>query len=241
MEITFTGGVFEGTADTTNQNFNYDARNLTTPGLKVENKNNSDFNNTTLFQTGNDRTLSGGTLENYQYLTFQFSNPINISSSTKFFIDDIDDDDQSGTNDKYLEAIAVEGFTTFIPGTPGTGIDPTFSYESGTELDESTIAFANGNSINYVYDSVDSFVNPANQPPNRAYYEFGSQGIQSVGLYFFTGSNSSDTRGHASVFGGSFSVEEAVPFEFSPSLGLLLSGASLFGVDYCRKRKVSGK
>ena len=34
---------------------------------------------------------------------------------------------------------------------------------------------------------------------------------------------------------------EAVPFEFSPSLGLLLSGSGLFGFNYCRKRKQSQK
>ena len=127
----------------------------------------------------------------------------------------------------------------------GTGINPNFTFESGTELAESTINFGNGNDISYVYDSLDSTNNPANQSQSRAYYDFGSQGIQSVGLYFFNGVDStangitgSDPRGHAAVFGGSFSVEEAVPFEFSPSLGLLLSGASLLGVKYFRKKKV---
>ena len=94
--------------------------------------------------------------------------------------------------------------------------------------------------MSYVYDQIDSTTNPANLPVNRAYYDFGStQEVQSVALYYFNGvptANSTGTSGHAVTFGGSFDVQP-VPFEFSPSLGLLLSGGSLLSLNFLKKSR----
>lgn len=254
LQITFTGAPqnsnngsnnLVGTARTNSKNFTSDDENLTTIGLKVENINYTDDGNVaTLNETDNIRELVDGTLANYQLLTFSFSEPIVIDSDTRFFIDDIDDGSNTGA-ETYIDALAVEAFTTPNVGTPGTGIDPNFSFETGTELTTGTIDFANSNDVSYVYDFVNSSVNPKNQLQSRAYYDFGTQEVQSIALYYFNGvpnsSTTSGTSGHAVVFGGSFDVQPAataVPFEFSPDLGFLLSGSSLLGIKYLKRRKL---
>lgn len=251
LNITFTGAPpssttsnnLVGTAQTNAENFKFDSRNLTTKGLKIENINLSDdgnFKNLTV--TNGKRVLSNGTLDNYQLLTFSFTEPIIIDSDTRFFIDDIDDNSTTGTNESYIDALGIEAFDTPNVGTPGTGIDPNFSLENTTELTTSSINFANGNNVRYVYDEIDSNVNPANIPVNRAYYDFGStQEVQSIALYYFNGvptSKSTGTNGHAVVFGGSFDVE-TIPFEFSPGWGLLLSGGGLLGIKHLKRSKLS--
>ena len=257
LQITFTGAPQNsnstnanlfGDAITNSQNFNFDDRgSVTTKGLKIEDTNLSDDGNvTTLIANGSERTLSGGTLVNYQLLTFSFSQPIVIDSSTRFFIDDIDDDSSTGTSETYIDSVAIEAFSSPTIGNPGTGIDPNFTFESSTNLETGTIDFANSNDINYVYDSTDNNVNNANIAENKAYYDFGStEEVQSVALYFFNGlpeSNASNnTSGHAVVFGGSFDVQPAsgtaVPFEFAPGWGLLLSGAGLLGFKHFKHGK----
>ena len=230
-----------GTAKTNGKNFKFDSRSLTTKGLKIENVNlNDDGNFQNLTVTNGKRVLSNGALANYQLLTFNFSQPIIIDSNTRFFIDDIDDNSTTGANEAYIDALGIEAFTSPNVGTPGTGINPNFSFENNTELTTGSIDFANGNDVNYVYDEIDSNVNPANIPVNRAYYNFGStQEVQSVALYYFNGvptSNSTGTNGHAVTFGGSFDVQP-VPFEFSPSLGLLMSGGILLGMKHLKRKK----
>ena len=211
--------------------------------MKIEDINLSDDGNIqTLTTTNGKRVLSGGTLANYQLLTLQFSEPIIIDSNTKFFIDDIDDNSSTGASESYIDAVGIEAFNSPNVGTLGTGIDPNFSFENITDLTTDSINFAaNGNDVSYVYDQIDNNANLANVSKSRAYYDFGStEEVQSVALYYFNGlptSDSTGVNGHAITIGGSFSVEEAVPFEFSPSLGLLLSGASLLGIKYLRKRK----
>lgn len=238
-----------GTATTRSGNFEFDSNNLTTKGLKITNVDNSDTNNITLTTGTNSDTLSGGTLENYQLLTFEFSEPIIIDSTTRFFIDDIDDRRTNRTtSDIYIDSLAVEGFTTSVVGTPGTGLDPNFGFSDGVDnngnfeasnLKQGIIDFNNGNDINYVYDAVNSTYNPANGLQSRAYYDFGSTPVQSVALYYFNGVNSTtSTGGHGITVGGSFTVQE-VPFEFSPGLGLLLSGVSVLGIKTLKRRKIS--
>lgn len=150
-----------------------------------------------------------------------------IDLDTRFLIDDIDDRRTNrASSNIYLDSVAVEGFTTSNVVTLGMGIDPNFSFENNTELKTASINFINGNNINYVYDSVNSFSNLKNEPQNRAYYDFGSTPVQSV-AYYFNGSNTIVEDAHAITVGGSFTVEDAsvaVPFEFSPGWGLLLSG-----------------
>ena len=236
-----------GTAQSRSGNFTFDANNLTTKGLKFADVNSSDGNSITLTEGQTSDTLSGGTLNNYQLWTFEFSEPIIIDSDTKFFIDDIDDSRTNrNASNIYIDALAVEAFTTSTVGTLGTGIDPTFSFDNtngNTELKTAAINFANNHDISYVYDSVNSPTNPANELPNRAYYDFGTTPVQSVALYFFNGVTTSDTGGHAVTVGGTFTVEE-VPFEFSPSMGLLLSllsGECLLAIEYFRRIKALSK
>lgn len=260
LQITFTGAPREsnssndylvGDARTNTQNFAFDQKGtITTKGMKIENINFSDDGNiATLNQTGSTRELIGGTLANYQRLTFSFSQPIIVDSNTRFFIDDIDDGSTTGaSNESYIDSIAVEAFATLDVGTAGTGINPIFDFENGTELTTGTIDFANGNDISYIYDSEDSSSNPPNESQSRAYYNFGStEEVQSIALYYFNGiptsiSSTTGTSGHAIVFGGSFDIQPAssasVPFEFSPGLGFLLSGSSLLGIKYLKRRKL---
>ncbi|VEP13943.1 hypothetical protein H1P_230007 [Hyella patelloides LEGE 07179] len=241
-----------GSAETNTQNFNFDDRGpITTKRLKIEDTNLSDDGNIdTLAVIDGKRVLSGGTLANYQVLTFSFSTPIIIDSTTRFFIDDIDDDEATGASETYIDSVTIEAFSSSTVGTPGTGIDPNFSFETSTNLARDTIEFddgtGNGQTINYVYDQIDTNRNNANIAENRAYYDFGAtEEVQSIALYFFNGlptsSATNDTSGHAVVFGGSFDVQPAttsVPFEFSPGLGLLLSGGGLLGIKHLKSRKL---
>ena len=257
LQITFTGAPREsnsslsnrliGDARTNDQNFNFDERGqVTTKGMKIEDTNLSDDGNVATLNGTSTRELIGGTLANYQLLTFSFSEPIVIDSNTRFFIDDVDDDSRTGSNETYIDALGIEAFTSSSVGEAGTGIDPNFSFETTTELTTGTIDFSNGNDINYVYDFTDNSSNLANEPQNRVYYDFGStEEVQSIALYFFNGLPASaatnNTSGHAVVFGGSFDVQPAataVPFEFSPGLGLLLSGGSLLAIKHLKRRKL---
>ena len=261
LEITFTGApqnsnsttssYLVGDAATNTQNFNFDDRgNITTKGLKIEDTNLSDDGNLdTLTLTNGRRVLSGGTLANYQLLTFSFSTPVIIDSDTRFFIDDIDDNSSTGASETYIDSVGIEAFNSPIVGTPGTGIDPNFSFESSTNLTTSTIEFddgsgnGNGQTIDFVYNEIDNNRNNANIGENRAYYDFGStEEVQSIALYFFNGlpttSVTSGTSGHAVVLGGSFDLDTAsVPFEFSPGWGLLLSGGGLLGARCLKQRR----
>lgn len=257
LQITFTGAPqnssstnnnLVGSARTNTQNFNFDSRGpVTTKGMKIENTNLSDDGNVATLNGTSTRELIGGTLANYQLLTFSFSEPIIIDSDTRFFIDDVDDDSRTRSNETYIDALGIEAFTSSNVSTPGTGIDPNFSFETTTELTTGTIDFANDNDINYVYDFIDTDDNLANVPQNRVYYDFGStEEVQSIALYFFNGLPTSaatnNTSGHAVVFGGSFDVQPAsataVPFEFSPGLGLLLSGGGLIGIKRLKRSKL---
>ena len=259
ISITFTGAppsstsdpYLSGTAESRESNFTFDPNNLTTPGLKISNEDDSDGNGITLTIGTTSDTLSGGTLQNYQLLTFEFSEPIVIDSGNQFFIDDIDDRRTNrASSDIYIDSVAVEGFATSSVGTPGAGIDPNFSFEDGTDNDGNyeasnlkigSIDFANGNDVNYVYDSINSTYNPANKLQSRAYYDFGLTPVQSVALYYFNGLNTTVEDAHAITVGGSFTVEDAataVPFEFSPGLGLLVSGGGLLGIKRLRRGKL---
>lgn len=268
ISITFEGAppsstsdpYLSGTAVTRSGNFTFDNQNLTTSGLKIANRDDTDGNGLTLTIGTDSDTLSGGILQNYQLLTFEFSEPIIIDSSNPFFIDDIDDrrTNRNPFEEIYIDAVAVEGFTNSSIGERGTGLNPNFNFANGVDnngnsedsnLKIGSIDFDNDpnneNNVNYVYDGVNSSYNPKNRLQSRAYYDFGATPVQSVALYFFNGidyvnpsNDPADLSGHAVTFGGTFSVRE-VPFEFSPGLGLLLSGIGLLRIRHLKREKFS--
>ena len=173
---------------------------------------------------------NSGSLTNYQRVDFIFDTPVDL---TDFKFADIDTDDRALGNDRFVDAVAAEGFNG-SPGVTGSGLSPIYDLTS-SELVSETIG-----GINYVSRDIDTYNKgnvQSNDPKGHAGISF-NQGIDVASIYFFNDLNPTDfpNDNHSiNLRNASISVQKAIPFEFSPSLGLLLSGASLFGVNYFRK------
>lgn len=185
-------------------------------------------------KNSSDHIISPNTLDGYQRWDFKFSGLVDLEDVT---ITDIDSSSRS-----YIDAVIAEGFTTSNPGNIGTGIAPSYT-NLGSRLTTSSVNLPGGGSIDSVTDDVVGNGgyqgNPTSAVTNHADVTF-AEPVDSFSLYLFNNEVNSSTGEHGVGIGGEgfqITVNE-VPFEFSPSLGLLLSGASLFGVNYLRKKKV---
>lgn len=99
-----------------------------------------------------------------------------------------------------------------------------------------------GDSIDFVIDDVVGNGgyqgNNTDSVPNQANVTF-AEPVSSFSLYLFNNEVNSSTGEHGIGIGGENLqiVVNEVPFEFSPSLGLLLSGVGLLGIKHLHKQK----
>lgn len=196
--------------------------------LKIQDTGNTDG-----FVLGNNNQSDDGnssSLTNYQRVDFTFDIPVNF---TAFKFGDIDTDEETNpSNSKFVDALGVEGFTTSA-GTIGTGLPPVYDL-ADSELADSTIggvSYISRDIATYGKDNVGS-----EDVQGQARISF-NQGVQVASVYFFNDLNSAQSGDHSiNLFNATLDVQE-VPFEFSPSLGLLISLSSLFGINYLRKKR----
>ncbi len=169
---------------------------------------------------------NSGSLKDYQRIDFIFNTPVALSN---FTLADIDTSSSSITN--FNDAIAVEGFGSSTPGALGTGLKANYNIVQN-ELYQKNIgnlAYVSRNTVSNV-DSID--------PKGQAGISF-NQGVKSASVYLFNDVASSDKPdgSHSvNIFNSAIQVEP-VPFEFSPTLGLLLSGGSLLGLNFLKKSR----
>lgn len=207
-----------GTAASGGSNLIHQPTGTNTQGFLFNNNNSSD-----------DENLDS--LTNYQRIDFIFDRPVDF---TDFVLADIDTSSSNINN--FTDAIAVEGFASNTPGTVGTGIIPNYDIVENElfEKDLDGLKYVSRNTVDNVSSS---------DLAGQAGISF-TQGVESASVYFFNdirengGVSTNPSEGHSINISNSVIEIQQVPFEFSSSLGLLLSGASLFGVNYLRRKKV---
>lgn len=194
-----------------------------TDGFVLNNINGSD-----------DQNVSS--LDNYQRINLTFNKPVILET---FTFADIDTGGSNSTG--FVDALGAEGFTNGI-GSIGTGIDPNFDIVAN-ELFEKNLS-----GVNFVSRNSTRNVQPEDPDPEVA--EVGisfDEGVTTVSLYFFndidnTAKTTTNAAGDHSInlLNSTISVQE-VPFEFSPTLGLVLSGTVFLGLKIRQGRKAKSQ
>ncbi len=232
----------ETTGTTTNNGLSLTMTSTFVNGATAHSGNLTDLNTASFkgFLMGNknssDDIASNNTLNGYQRWDFQFSEPVNL--------DDVTITDLDSSSSSYIDAVAAEGFTSFTPGDIGTGIAPSFT-NIGSELGTSIINLSGGGNLDFVADDISNGYQgtQTNDVNHQAALTF-AEPVDSFSVYLFNNLENVSSSGEHGVGIGTedfqISVNQ-VPFEFSPGLGLLLSGGGLLGMRFLKQRRQSKK
>ena len=206
---------FFGTAQPSNNNLQFQSGN--TQGFVFSNNNQSDDNNSS-------------SLTSYQRIDFEFDKLVDFTS---FTVADVDTDDETQPVDfLFVDAIGAEGFLSTTGNTIGTGIDPNFDV-SNSELIVEDIG-----GIDYVNRDISTY-GRKNVASSSALGQAGisfNQGVRVASLYYFNDMDNAVSGNHSINLAGATIQGQEVPFEFSPTLGLLLAGGGLLGIRQMKKR-----
>ncbi len=174
------------------------------------------------FQLDPATTLNGGSLTNYARFDFSFSGDINLDSYT---LTDVDRQDG-----QWYDVIAVEAFSTTVPGGAGSGFSPDYSFETNTNLGQATL---------FGLDAVGPLAttgNVQNTPENDVTFSF-DQSIRSFSIYYwnFVAGDSGATTQTIGTRGNAFTV--SAPEPSSAILMCALGGFGLCSRSRRRRRK----
>ncbi len=193
----------------------------------------SEFNDSTSLPNGISSALNSGSITTYQRWYFEFSSPVSINS---FLIQDIDNIVGNQFRDILgAEGYGTSGFTTAFVGntlntaalpTAGSGINPTFGFQSPTELALYNLTVGS-ESLAVVSPNVDTG-NPSSDPKHRVNVGFGSTPIRAFSIYAI--SNDADNH-RMSLDNGVFQIT-VIP---EPS-GAMLALISVTGLLLRRRR-----
>jgi len=217
----------------------------------------SDVNDGNAFQdvartipTGNTDIPLVVDVENYVNYSFSFSEPVDL---TDFRVGDIDlDHDNDPGEDSFHDAIAVivesaDGTFSVISGdTSGVGSNlETYTATLVNNPDSGPDYLANGISALVPYRNNDNSnpgvpIFPPSDDSVAVTYDSSLQNVSQVNLLYWNERNTATANAsdiQAIVIPSEFQVNAtAVPFEFSPSMGLILSGFG-FGLFRASRKK----
>lgn len=247
------GTAFDTTEDTNTTRNTGEVLNTDYIGLRAL----SDFNDGNAFQDTNKTIPTGATdvplvveVDNYVNYSFSFSKPVDL---TDFRVGDLDYDHEDF--DKYHDSIAV------IAEKPDGSFFVATGETVGTDLQTYTATLISNPDNksgfpDYLGDGITNIVpyrhnnhsdpvtitNSASNDATAVVYDASLQNVTGVNVLYWNEKNetSTDSDVMAISLNAQFQATE-VPFEFSPSLGLIISGITIGTSQWLRNKHLKKK
>ena len=213
----------------------------------------SDFNDGNTFQDVAKTIPTGATdtplvveLDNYVNYSFSFSEPVDL---TDFRIGDLDYD-HAGT-DKYHDSITViaekpDGSFSVVTGeTVGSDLETYIATLVSNPNNQSGFPDYLGNGVSSIvpyrhnnHSDSGSFNSSASNDSTAVLYDASLQNVTGVNVLYWNEKNETSTD-NSDIMAISVNAQfqaTQVPFEFSPGLGLIISGISIGGYRWLKNK-----